>query len=593
MKSRVLATRDSVRVARYQEFVRAHQDGSSLGNSFPLNLDQDSVTIVKVRGIKRFVLNYESMLSKDITAKILVKSEERIKLRLSVVRRLFDSQIDSIELEAFVLTDSISSINFKAIDETRYLIIDNITPQAKTNCDVVFQIIKNDQVPLEQINPTSSRTISFSLNKYSNSSYIIVNVDSSSLNNFSIPVYLSNKIIRFQLDVYDKYLKRVQWLGVNERDNNREYAAILEKGKYFLKIQSQANQWPKDILPDTLASKKYNLQISEPTVLPPQPNSIKLLSSWLSESGLDKYFKIALYYCDSIQENSFMTPEIDAMFTTKKHELGEYRSVDNVKDSKERGRLEQFEDRLSESYSDTARAFTKTWYDRKYEPDYFIYLVPLVDKTDMSKLEDDYFEQFKTSIWYKVFDKIRLFTNVPFEKILIYVPVWCSMDWVYVSDLHNQKDIQRMGVECMSGGASSLLCNFSNLNATISTPLLAKIDIAKKAEPFLKTHIFSGSHFNLEFLDSDKYSFSVIIRNVKGYILRGDNYWEKIEIKCLIREGENGKYLQVETDGVYANGLGENPKDSQFDKSFEPAYKQNLIEFSQSFLTDFKNYLLN
>ena len=529
----------------------------------PLNLNKNSITDIilekeeegSISNFRSFCLQYHSPIPREITIKITIPNG--VKIQIERNKGWFYEE-DKSNLY-YILSDSISYISFNTSDNFNRLIVSDLNSQYYSDIHISFQIVENKiAISPDIMDIQEKKEFIFSINEdlehYSD--FKILYVDTTMLVDFILPI-TKNKDVEIDIQIYNDDNKKINILNKDEQYDSKTFTTLLEKDTYYVRISASyykldfSDEYPFDKFIKSFSTEKFYLKTNT-EIAPTQPNSIRLLSQWFNETGLDKYFRITFYRCDSSEY--FMPPKIDSLLINAKFEL---------------------EHDISHWQPITKRNISN------FNPTYFIYLDPFANKVEMSELEDEYLNRFGYSLWYKIFDKIRLYENISFDKIFIYIPVYQSMSWVYCLDKNsNNRKLSRCCWEYLSGNASTLLFNYDKINNTVCSSLIMdKIDMSSQIEVFLKNKIFNND-CHIEFLEKDKYSFTAIIRNVKGYILKSHNYWEKLELSCYIRESEQGKLLQTETDGLYATGLGAYPKDSQFDKSFEPQYKQNLVEFS-------------
>ncbi|MBU0756417.1 MAG: hypothetical protein KJ645_14840 [Planctomycetes bacterium] len=83
--------------------------------------------------------------------------------------------------------------------------------------------------------------------------------------------------------------------------------------------------------------------------------------------------------------------------------------------------------------------------------------------------------------------------------------------------------------------------------------------------------------------------YEVIVRGVRGWVIKGSKQWEKVQISFALLGNKDPK-IRIFTDGTLASGMGDKtPPDSKFTYSMEPEYATNLTTFSQATLDDFVN----
>ena len=566
--------------------------GRGLPQPTPLVIEKDSTKKIVVQNGQPFVLAYGSVI--PVKFKLTIKNNVKQKLRINIQRPLRGESGTAetvLHLAKYILNNSTVTLDLTAINDRNYIEIKNADTAVKGNTYLTVTVTETSVLPLDEI-VTTKKDYRFFLNKYSKSYTALFNSGAACIADVSMLFEPEDADISPDIHFYDSLGQEVDALNHSVDSNKKTFSFPLDKGRYYILAGNKQFKRAKDTLNDDDASTAFYLRVDDIKFAPALPYALAMFKEWMVSVGLAKYLKMTLYNNDGAAESNWMVNGEQKKYANEKYRVGTLRSIVNIKDSNERKRMEDLVSNDFDMRIDCSKFIKEAWYDKNNEPTYFLLLSTTLDGQEMSMLEHAYFTKFNNGFWLKIFDKLRLYSGVAFNKTLVHVPIECSGQWVYSDTLDDIGYVGRHGVECASASSSRLLVDFSALDGVRASPLLNKIDIGNKALGFMKNDIFNNSGATFEFLDSGRFSFSVIVRNVKGYILKGDDKWERIEIKCFIREGDAGKYLQVETDGLYTGGLGAYPKDSQFDKSFEPRMKQNLSEFSDHFVTAFKTVLL-
>jgi hypothetical protein len=115
------------------------------------------------------------------------------------------------------------------------------------------------------------------------------------------------------------------------------------------------------------------------------------------------------------------------------------------------------------------------------------------------------------------------------------------------------------------------------------------VDLVSLTDPFMFDEFSPPSiHGEPERLTSLSDSVEYIVRGLRGYVVRGNNQWEKLQVTfTLTRNGE----VAVSVDGWLASGF-QYPSDTQFTTSMETTFPDDLHMFTEKLAGDFHNYLI-
>jgi hypothetical protein len=111
-------------------------------------------------------------------------------------------------------------------------------------------------------------------------------------------------------------------------------------------------------------------------------------------------------------------------------------------------------------------------------------------------------------------------------------------------------------------------------------------DFPVTVERFLNSKFDSKS---IQYLSREPDYVEVIVRGLKGYVIKGSPYWEKVTM-FFIKQGneESGHFrIRLIADGDLAAGAGSYPPDSQFNTNIEENNSKSLTNFVDSVLDDF------
>jgi hypothetical protein len=111
-------------------------------------------------------------------------------------------------------------------------------------------------------------------------------------------------------------------------------------------------------------------------------------------------------------------------------------------------------------------------------------------------------------------------------------------------------------------------------------------------DAFLRSNVFpSGSA--IQFLGRGEDTADFIVRNLHNFVIKGGNYWERLQVSMVRLRGSTDDTIHVFVDGRTAKGIGHYPADSQFITGMEPAYSESLAQFSNQLAADFRKFALS
>jgi hypothetical protein len=95
----------------------------------------------------------------------------------------------------------------------------------------------------------------------------------------------------------------------------------------------------------------------------------------------------------------------------------------------------------------------------------------------------------------------------------------------------------------------------------------------------LKTlSLYNPKPSQVNVIDRHKYVIALEINGLRGIVLSGHNYWERLLINLAISEPGKGKAI---VEGFYASGTGDSPPATSAYESMEKDYLPDLSRFTK------------
>lgn len=375
------------------------------------------------------------------------------------------------------------------------------------------------------------------------------------------------------------------------REDERRYASfILTPNVYFVEVESEVFQWPHPLLAEPLRSAELSLQVDE-LMHQDLPESLLALQSWLTNVGLDKLMEVTEFF--DLRHRQRGLPRSNQRLATFAAQVAGMRAPgDNTR----------FSERVDNLAQQIAAGQNIAWPAGLKKADRPLMVVSFLPKQGGDKFkasEEAFWEAHEVSLWSRVLQKISALEGISARRIVVYIPVYCSANLVY---LHRNYSAERTGSGCASQTAS----------ISTSVPLAATANVASAATapwyrlrfgsaprtlentvPGVLRLFLSPAPAELDFLTTEPDFVEVIVRGIRGQVIRGGRDWERLQLTIAVTGSGNQRMLRVTADGRLASGLGGYPSDSQFTRDMEPQYSMNLSEYTKRFARSLRNHLGN
>ncbi|WP_244808735.1 hypothetical protein [Caballeronia zhejiangensis] len=211
-------------------------------------------------------------------------------------------------------------------------------------------------------------------------------------------------------------------------------------------------------------------------------------------------------------------------------------------------------------------------------------------KEDYAFLVVDFERQYGTSIWERIIQKTASLLQVASTQVVIHAQYGCLEGVAY----RVPRKIASMHWLSACGGASGSAPLRTANHAAISGKealSASTVRLNTKIISFLAGELGTADN-NITRLSLTPDYVEVIVRGLKGRVIHGGKQWERLQITVFITEAENhGVTLRAIVDGRLASGLGAYPADSQFTQDMEPAYSEDLSNFTKQLTTSIRDYI--
>lgn len=359
-----------------------------------------------------------------------------------------------------------------------------------------------------------------------------------------------------------------RYIGAAAEQGSRSTFVLLP-GHYLLDIEAASDHGPAPPLEGPLLTAPMTLTIQEiiPQTLPP---SMVNLDTWLREVGLGNMLEV-IEFAD-IRDPRRGLPGANV------------RLLEEADPAEWELQIESADD--SQLAADPAGESATKW-----RPRFIVRLrTKKGNREDVASMEAAFEKRHGASLWNRVLQKVAATEALPAYDIAVVVPVPCDGGLVYMDE---NREAYRHGFMCISSSTSTAMPSVPQVasSARSRAPSL-EVSLAEAVPLFLPKYIPSAAA-QFEFIALEPDYAEVIIRGLRGTVIRGGNDWEKVQLTfSLTGNASNGKsVLRLAGDGQIASGMGAYPPDSQFIRDLEPKYAKSLQDYTKKTVIALRQFL--
>jgi hypothetical protein len=352
-------------------------------------------------------------------------------------------------------------------------------------------------------------------------------------------------------------------------DEQQHGSFVLPSGDYYVQADASSNEFPQPLLKDSLQKAEIVLRVDE-LVEQELPQSILILQTWLGEVGLKELMEVSeLFDLRNFQRG---LPRANKRFASQLAEAAIDRSSVSAPASAFR--------KLQAQIANKKRIDWPADLKEADRPHVIVSLRPKKDRDVFKATEKGFEEKYNVGLWYRILDKISASEGISANRVVVFVPVWCDPNLVYLEADHTAR---RHGSTCNSSSVSRPLIAASNVTTAATTSLESKpFDLAASVPSFLESFMKPALP-RFEFLTTESDFIEVIVRGLRGHVIRGGPNWERLKFTIAITGGgkTGSSTLRVILDGKIASGLANYPQDADFTRDMEPEFYRNLDEYAK------------
>jgi hypothetical protein len=363
------------------------------------------------------------------------------------------------------------------------------------------------------------------------------------------------------------------------------YTFTLNPGTYQLEVNHESNYWPAPPLPDIDLTLHLDSIIGAPL-----SDELRFLTNWLKSERLDKQIEVL----GLVRPTTFEAQEsgLKEKYQRIFHNLSVLQQLASAKQTSKNRKSDELSPEdlawFEAEHGGIPQGKWPTGTNEGQDPKIMLLFRPLADRDDLDKIETAYFQRWGESFWTRGFRKVSLATNIPLSGIVGYVPVYCSAQMLIQS---TPGVMAREGMECAMASFGKTF-EVPQLQVpqpgtqTFSKPFV----FADRIDGFLRGFLPAGAV--VAYLEKEKDSVEINVRNIRAHVIKGGHDWEKLDIAMFVVPKSSSQWtLRVFVDGALSSGIGGYPPDSQFTVDMEPAYSDALSNYAKELALSLGEYL--
>lgn len=422
-------------------------------------------------------------------------------------------------------------------------------------------VASRELLPLQSLESLADATRTLHLDRYSGTAVLDFNL--------SQRVELDLLLDTSQWPADQRASLQIVLTDMQGRGYSKEYASTASSGRrlyhyvlraqaYRLTLVQEQDHWPRTTLSDAETAAPLTIRVGA-IQSREVPVALANLAQWLSDLKIADTFEVVGFY-DRAKDAANAPVELRERYDNI------FKSVDSVRGKPKSGEPDVWQGET--------------------RPLFLVRLRALASREQIRDIERKFAAQGGVSLWDRALRKISLQTNIPSRRIVIDVPVYCSASLVFEV---RPGMARRYGSECLMASASASIFNLraDELAASAVGKTANNINLSDAIAKFLPTFLPTPGS-SVQFLTKSPEFVDVIVRGLRGHVIKGGSEWEKIQISAVKSGATEVRFI---ADGMLASGAGNYPPDSQFTKSIEAGNAQDLTLYASTLATAFSDYI--
>ena len=200
---------------------------------------------------------------------------------------------------------------------------------------------------------------------------------------------------------------------------------------------------------------------------------------------------------------------------------------------------------------------------------------------ELRRFDAAFEKQHGASLWELGLVRLSMAAGLPSSAVLIDGSVYCS-ERVYF--MARTGELNGFGSECMSAASNVSLPGAARNVRGVESASVPHALLGPLVDTLLKEE-FAPIGGRWTYLERDDNFAEVMVRNLKGHVIRNGRYWELLRLNFLMAGSEHGRRLRLITEGSIAASMGAYPPDTQFTESMDMRYGRQLDDFTRCVAT--------
>lgn len=434
----------------------------------------------------------------------------------------------------------------------------------------------------EQFSMSTGSRLTFRLDATSHNATRRIVVDRSKLVSFSLlgAPKSENWEGEMHISVLDGGGNFIKEVESNTTADNRYYASfVLSPQTYYLRIET----WEYAIaVADSMFQQKLNAAVLVLGIDEMEdqhlPGSIKAVQTWLVDVGLGTVLEVVEFA--DFRNPKRGLPGANSRLSELAVNIALYRADGEFWAETYEGILEKRR-KLRDEIIAGGHVEWPPGLKEAERPWLVVSFRTKQDRDTFEENESAFLKAHKVGLWERILQKISAMEGISARRIVCYVPIGCAKDEVAFLKAQNLA-AREQGTRCSGVTVAIPLIATTKVAGSGLSKFATPPNLADTIPKFLAFYM-PDVQTDLDFLTTEPDFVEVIVRGLRGQVVRGGADWERTQLTFVVTGGAKGKpaILRVTIDGRLASGVGTYPPDSQFTRDMEPKNSITMTEYAK------------